>query len=489
MARTRLCVTVSAPTTAELRRRRDACPDADLVELRLDAVRDLDVAAALQGRPGPVVVTCRPRWEGGAFAGSEEERRRILAEALALGAEFVDVEWKAGFDDLVAQEGGRRIVISHHDFTGVPDDLSARLRAMRATGAAVTKLAVQAHRLADCLPLLDAGAAAGADGRLVLLAMGPAGFATRALAARFGSCWTYAGSEAGLGQIPAARLVSEFRFRESTPATAVYGLVGAPLAHSVSPAMHNAAFRAAGLDAVYVPLEAADADDFLQVADRLGVRGVSVTIPYKEALYARAGRTDPVARRVGAVNTLRREPDGWHATNTDVEGFLAPLAGRMALAGARVAVLGAGGAARAVAIAAAGAGAQVTVHARTAGRAEAVARLAGGTAGPCAPPPGSWDLLVNATPVGQFPHPDASPMRADSLTGRLVYDLVYNPATTRLLREAAAAGCRTLGGLEMLVAQARAQFAWWTGASPDARVMTMAAVTRLAEEAAVAEPA
>src|SRR5262249_11068949 len=137
MSKPLLCVTVTAETTAELRAGRDAVVDADLVELRLAPGRDPAPAAALDGRRRPVIVTCRPTWEGGLFAGSEEERKRILADALALGAEYVDIEWRAGFDDLIAQTGGRRIIISSHDFDGVPADLAARIPAMRTTGAAV----------------------------------------------------------------------------------------------------------------------------------------------------------------------------------------------------------------------------------------------------------------------------------------------------------------------------------------------------------------
>src|SRR5262252_2467486 len=161
MSKPLLCVTVTAETTAELRARRDAVVDADLVELRLDTVRDPAAAAALDGRRRPVIVTCRPTWEGGSFAGSEEERKRILADALALGAEYVDIEWRAGFDDLIAQTGGRRIVLSSHDFSGVPADLAARAQAMRATGAEVIKIAAQMTSLSDCVPLLDLGAQRG----------------------------------------------------------------------------------------------------------------------------------------------------------------------------------------------------------------------------------------------------------------------------------------------------------------------------------------
>src|SRR5262249_27326293 len=156
-----LCVTVTAPTTAELRLRRDAVCAGDLVELRLDSVSDPDVAGALADRRRPVIVTCRSAWEGGWFDGSEEERRRLLSEALALGAEYVDVEWRARFDGLIAGAGGRRIVLSMHDFDGVPADLEAQAAAMCGTGAEVVKLAVLTRKLSDCVPLLEIGSRNG----------------------------------------------------------------------------------------------------------------------------------------------------------------------------------------------------------------------------------------------------------------------------------------------------------------------------------------
>ena len=478
---TLLVETVTADTTAELRQRRDRVADADLVELRLDTVRDPSVPGALAGRRRPVIVTCRPTWEGGHFTGSEDERRRLLTEAHTLGAEYVDVEWRARFDDLVARGGGRRVILSAHDFGGVPDDLAARVQAMRATGAEVVKVAAATTRLSDCIPLLNVGAQAGRGGGLVLIGLGDTGIATRILARRFGSMWTYAGDQQHVGQLTPAALLDEYRFRHQSDATSVYGLVGQPIAHSVSPAMHNAAFAAARLDAVYLPFAAADADDFMAFAGALGVKGASVTVPYKVALFDRVHEVYPVARRIGAINTIRMDDGRWVGSNTDATGFLEPLAARMPLAGARAAVVGGGGAARAVAVALASSGAAVTVHARRREQADEVAVIVGAQAGAWPPPAGSWDLLVNCTTVGMHPRVDDTVLAAGALSGRVVYDLVYNPPITRLLREAAHAGCQTIGGLEMLVGQAHEQFYWWTGARPKAGVMREAALRRLAE--------
>ena len=478
-----LCETVTGATMAELTAARDGAAAADMVELRLDGVRDLDVAQALRGGHVPMIATCRPTWEGGRFDGGEEERRGVLARALALGAAYVDIEWRAGFDDLI-RANSSRVVVSSHDFAGVPDDLGTRARAMRSTGAALIKVAVTAARLSDTLPLLDI--AKGGDA--VVIGMGDAGVPSRLLASRFGSRWTYAGSGIAPGQVPAARMVDQFRFRTVGARTALYGVVGDNVMHSVSPAMHNAACAAAGLDAVYVPLRAADFADFLVFADALGIAGASVTIPFKlDALNASVG-SDNLTRRVGAANTIRRARSGqvqrgWEATNTDVAGFLEPLGPGWStdLLGAdvqvrpRVSVLGAGGAARAVIVALMSKDARVTVHARRGEKAQALAVSLGVDVGPWPPVAGSWDLLVNCTPLGSASAPDSSPLPGGVFDGRLVYDLTYRRGESPLVREARRAGLRTLDGLPMLVAQAERQFEWWTGRRPASGVMHAAA--------------
>ena len=478
----RLCVTVTAPSTAELRRRRDAVRDADLVELRLDGVADPDVAGALSGRRLPVIVTCRPEWEGGRFAGSEEERRRILGDALARGADFVDIEWRAGFEDLVSQDGGRRIVLSSHDFESVPADLADRARAMRATGAEVVKIAVTAQRLTDCITLAELGQTTSRDGACVLIAMGAKGLITRVLPGRFYSEWSYAGSLNTVGQLSPETVLDRYRFRSLGPDTALYGLTGSPIDHSVSPDMHNAAFAAASIDAVYLPFPAVDAADFAWFARAFGVKGASITIPFKVSLFDYVDEAVDVARRVGAINTIRLDRGRWIGGNTDVAGFLQPLtAASVPLTRVRAAVLGSGGAARAVAIGLYDAGAAVTIHARDAARGQETARAVGVRAASWPPAPDSWDLLVNCTPVGMHPHVERTPLPAAALSGRYVYDLVYNPPATRLLRDAAAAGCVTIGGLDMLVAQAEEQFAAWTGTKAPAGVMRAAAERKLTE--------
>jgi 3-dehydroquinate dehydratase / shikimate dehydrogenase len=480
------------PTLADLLRQRDAATDADLVELRLDTMvhPDADVVdGALAGRRIPVIVTCRAAWEGGQYRGSEEERRRLLARALERGAEYVDIEFRAGFHELLGPDTRQRVVLSSHDFETFPADLDDRVRAMLQVDAGVVKMAATATRLEDCVRLLDVARTLEPPQRGVFIAMRQYGVASRVCAAKFGSVWTYAGAIEGIGQIGTRELVDRYRFRRITAQTPVYGIVGSPVSHSVSPAMHNRAFQHAGIDAVYLPLPAVDADDFVTFARGLGLAGASITIPFKVDLAARMEEVDDVAREVGAVNTVRVESGRLLGRNTDVAGFLRPLHNRgIGLRGLRASVLGAGGSARAVVVGLTRSGAEVTLHARSQARAESLAALCGGRVRVGKWPLGddAWDLLVNCTPIGMHPATGALPVARTILTGlegprRTVYDLVYNPIDTALLRAARESGCATIDGLEMLVAQAQDQFEWWTGVRPASELMREAAVARLAE--------
>lgn len=476
----RICQTIAVPTLKALRAERDgvrAGGAVSMVELRLDHLEpsELDVAGALEGRRVPVVVTCRPARQGGKFDGSEEARLRVLREAARLGAEFVDVE----FDSALTLTG-TRTVLSHHDFDpGIRPDLGERVRAMRARacasapgGDAIVKVAVTAARPRDVAVLRRTlfGEKA-ADAGTIGIAMGEAGALSRMLPAKFSGEWTYAGSAAP-GQFSPADLIARFRAHEAHSLTRVFGIAGAPLAHSASPAMHTAAFRHAAIDAVFVPVETADAGELYDLAESLGIEGLSVTAPLKSDVMTFAV-PDDASRRIGAVNTLKRSAGGWDARNFDAPAFMEPLSGDIrGLRDRRAIVLGAGGAARAAVGELTAAGCRVEVSARDFTKARVLADAFG--AGVAVfPPRGSAALVVNATPAGT--RSSASPIPAGAVEAKIAYDLVYNPEDTAFLRDARAAGARTIGGLAMLVAQARRQFEWWTGLPVPAEVFEQAA--------------
>jgi 3-dehydroquinate dehydratase/shikimate dehydrogenase len=388
-----------------------------------------------------------------------------------------------------------RVICSQHDFGGTPADLGELFSRMMRTPADILKVATKANSITDCVELLRLCERGHCSGREVIaVSMGEAGMLTRVLGPAFGSFLTYASLDAAQatapGQINARELREVYRVGGLNARTLVAGLVGSPVGHSLSPHTHNAAFAATGLDAVYVPFEVTDLSEFVRrMVDprtrELGwnLRGLSVTAPHKQAIIPHLDSVSENASGVGAVNTVVvSEERGLEGYNTDAGAALAPLAGLVELRGASVALIGAGGAARAVLWALGERGARTTLFARDAAKAQAVAEEFGAEREPLE---GAsfrrFDLVINATPLGtRGSRETETPAVASQLRGaRVAYDLVYNPAETRFLREAREAGCLTVGGLGMLVAQAEEQFRLWTGHEPPPGVMLAAAEKKL----------
>ena len=480
--------TIVAPQEDEiLSQAEEAAPHADRLELRLDLLsaqaRD-GVDRLLTRLPLPTIATCRRRSDGGGFEGSEEERVALLRRAANAGASYLDVELGSAAESLVGQEGCRCIV-SHHDLSGIPADLEALAGTLRdRPGGALGKLVVRARGVEDNLRIR--AVLEGAGERFIAFCLGIPGRPSRLLARAWGSAATY-GSASARGAAPGQFSVREmdrvYGEGQVTGRTQLAGIVGMPLGQSLSPIVHNAAYRHLGIDWVYIPVETSSVDPAMRLARGLGFRGLSVTIPHKVAMREHLPELDALAARVGAVNTVVFDEDRARGFNTDVAGAIAPLRERRTLAGTEVAVIGAGGAARALVHGLVAEGAQVTVFGRTPERARDLALEAGARHRPLAElPRHPHAILVNATPVGMPPGEEESPVPREWLRAELVYDLVYNPPRTRLLRDAAAAGLSTLGGLEMFVAQAAEQFRLFTGRKAPRDVMRAAAERALAED-------
>jgi 3-dehydroquinate dehydratase / shikimate dehydrogenase len=467
---TRVCVSIrestSAGTIASLAR---AAEWADLVEVRADYVRDLDIHSILQAKTCPVIFTLRSREEGGEFQGSEKIRLEMIVQAFRAGADYVDVEFSASWQEVIEAVPRNQVVLSHHDYNATPQNLVPQIERMASAGAGIMKIATRARRLTDNLAIARALEYASSRRlNLCALAMGREGIPSRVLASKWNSWMTFAslldGEPTAEGQIAAPDFVRQYRVHATGAATKIYGVLGKPLGHSLSPAIHNCAFAARGIDALYLPLEAADIEDFMEFQSAIPLHGVSVTIPYKEAVRSCLQSSSIEAEMIGAINTLIRTNDGWYGENTDVDGFLRPLQKRVDLRGLRVVVLGAGGAARSVIYGLTSHGASVCVVNRDSGKARHLAEAFHvDYADRNQLHSLRWDVLINATPVGMFPKVDESPVPAEWLTGEWVYDLVYNPLTTRLLGEASARGLGIVRGEEMFLSQAFRQQELWCG--------------------------
>ena len=483
---TRVCVPVCEK---DLNALQNACARAiewsDIIELRLDCLdaEPEDLAKVLDSISRPVILTLRPSEQGG-HRNLTREARVAFWKMQATPAETVwwDVEGDLARD---LSPTWARTIVSHHDFAGVPDDLNQIYERLAQTPARVLKIAVQANDIVDCILLFQLLDRARRENRdIIAIAMGNPGIATRILGPSRGSFLTYGAldddSATAPGQVNARKLRSLYNIDAINEETMICGLVGLPVMHSVSPHIHNAAFSAEGINGVYLPFEVKDVHEFFKrmVHPRTtelhwNLRGLSITAPHKQAVMQCLDWIEPDAKEIGAVNTVVVEKDRLLGYNTDAAGFIEPLVKHLgSLENRQVAVIGAGGAARAAIWALQKENANVTVFARDINKAQAL----GVRCMPLSSPSFSnYDLVVNATPE--------SPATAEQLQGaRWVYDLVYNPIETPLLKEARKAGCQTLRGLEMLVAQAKIQFELWTGKKPSSSVMYNSALQDLQDE-------
>ena len=490
-----------------------ASDEGDLVELRLDCLGEDDFNSGVDrlkklvhNLPVPTIVTYRPYEQGGSSNANFESRFAFWNDhGLSLGSHLCDIELDVAQKLARATESGSgaqvdwsRMICSHHDFLGVPGDLAEIYEALRATPARILKIAVKANDVTDCLPVFQILERALKDGReMIAIAMGTAGLATRILGPSRGAFLTYAALEdetgTAPGQISAREMKQVYRIEKIDRQTQIFGLIGLPVGHSISPWMHNAAFEAMAINAVYLPLEVRDVKAFIRQMIHphtreldWDLRGLSVTAPHKSTVMDELDWIDSAAEAMGAVNTIVVKEGGLHGYNTDARGLINPLIQKFGeLRGARCAVLGAGGAARAALWGLSQESAELTVFARNTTKAEVLAEKFGaalGTLGEAGLD--GFDVVINTTPLGtagQFAK--ETPATSHKLRGaRLAYDLVYNPTETLFLREAREAGCETLGGLSMLIAQAAEQFKLWTGADPSEGVMCEAAEQALQPE-------
>ncbi|MGD0725849.1 MAG: type I 3-dehydroquinate dehydratase [Spirochaetia bacterium] len=482
--RTAICLCLAAKTIeADLRIAEEHRGRYDLLELRVDRLNAAE--AGLAGRlPGlvecPVILTLRRTREGGEFAGDERERRALLGKLADAAFAYIDLEEDLDAPELEGRVTGRggRIIRSLHDFTGVPAGLARRVAGLAHRPGEIPKAALLPKSASDLARLLAAFESLKGVEK-ILLGMGEIGFPTRVLAPKLGSFLCYASAphaQAAPGHVDPLTLESTYNFRAITPGTRVYGVIGSPVLHSLSPLIHNRGFAALGIDAVYLPFLVDDLDGFWEVADSLEIRGLSVTVPHKQAVIPRLAGRDPLVEATGACNTMTRAQGRgpWQGTNTDVDGFLAPL--RAAWGGAiprgiSATVIGAGGAARAVVRALKSCGARVLVLNRTTARGGELAAAfsvshAGLDADGFQQAKSFSDLIVQTTSAGMTPDILGDPAPGLRFSGKeIVYELLYAPPTTAFLQRALDAGCRVVRGRQMLIGQAMEQFRLFTGSA------------------------
>ena len=434
-----------------------------------------------------ILATCRRHQNHGKFNGSVEDQIRILNAALDAGARAVDIEIESAENAgprLEALRGKGQLMLSYHNYDGTPSP-EVVLRRMLRIPADGYKIVTTARKPSDNSRILSLTKSHPRT-PLIVLAMGETGFPTRVLSTAWGGMFTYAAPNASegtaSGQVSARVLRHLYRAEKFTRAAKIYGVIADPVRHSISPAVHNRAFQAHRIDAVYLPflVQPAQLKDFFILAESLPVAGFSVTIPHKQKIIRYLDVIDPLARRIGAVNTVWKKAGKWRGGNTDADAVTIPLARKLRLSKSSVLVVGNGGAARSAAYALIGSGAKVSIVGRNPDRVRSLARACGAESLLREQLNGrKFDALVHATPLGMAPHPEACFFPGD-IPAELVFDMVYNPLETTLLRHATSQGATVISGLQMFLEQASRQFEIWTGASAPRSVMEKAAIEALA---------
>jgi 3-dehydroquinate dehydratase/shikimate dehydrogenase len=499
----KLCVAIQASSPAELIERAGTAlqamtPDSKFLELRLDSLpKPASVLPKVKEflaahREATAIATCRRKEFGGGFAGPLKAELEVLLAAAEAGCQIVDIEVESAeeaaprqWDQLRAKlrTAGTALIVSFHDFAGTKDleQAAQRIEAFRPD---FVKVVSTAQSLADNLAVLKLIESRSLSAQVVGIAMGEEGLVSRVLGPRAGAAFTFASSSDGPepdpklatapGQAPLRTLRDLYRVDQLDYATRIFGVAGNPIHHSLSPLMQNTAFRREGVNAVLLPLLTRSLADLLTLARELPLAGAAVTMPLKQEVLPHLANSDPLTARIGACNTLRTGADGkLYGFNTDVSGVVRPLEKRLKLKGARIAFVGAGGAARAGVFGLVDQGADVFIFNVIHEQAVALAKEAKATVLTREQfARGRFDVLINATPCGMAGNPQRLPIEENELNANLVFDMVYNPLETPLLKLAKERGIPVVAGLEMFVQQGARQFEIWTGKpAPEAEML------------------
>jgi 3-dehydroquinate dehydratase / shikimate dehydrogenase len=475
----RMCVPVWATEAQELFQKADAVVrENSFIEFRLDYLSKPSLAfpklkTFVEYHPEALIIaTCRRAVNGGKFRGSIAAEVDVLAKAANTGCHLVDLELESAAHlkpaDFARLRRSANLILSFHDFRGTKK-LEETFAKMQQHPADFFKVVGTANSLYDNVVMMKFLERHSHAHSLVGICMGEQGIISRVLGVRAGSQFTFAaaspGEETAPGQIAARTLRETYRIEQVDAATRVYGVAGDPVAHSLSPAMLNAAFRRENVNAVYLGLHAKTLDDLLACINDIPINGLSVTMPYKEQLLKHLDKTDPLTAKIGACNTVVRAQDGkLYGFNTDVAGVVRPLETRMRLPGLKVLVLGAGGSARAAVFGLKERGAEVYILNRTPAPAQTLAKQAKAKAvNRTMLKKMEFDVIINATPVGMDGNRDPLPISEPEFKARYFFEMVYTPAETKMVRLARAKGMHVILGSEMFVQQGVRQFETWSG--------------------------
>ena len=505
----KVCVAIIGTTAAEMLEKASAVvKETPFLEFRLDYLEKPLLALPKlkhffeDNTAATAIATCRRTANGGKFSGNVASEMEILSKAAGAGFHIVDLELESAEalkkgELQKLRDTGVALIISHHDFHATKD-LDGIYQRIAPFHPDFIKIVPTAKSLTDNVTLIRFLERMTDNSNIIGICMGDAGIISRVLGLRAGSAFTFAaatpGEETGPGQIAARTLIETYRIDQVDAATKVYGVAGNPIKSSLSPVMMNTAFRRETVNAVYLALQSHKVTDLLKLVHEIPIQGLSVTMPHKQEIMAHLEKTDPLSAKIGACNTVLRAQDGkLYGFNTDVAGIVGPLEKRMSLRGAKALVLGAGGAARAAVFGLRDKGADVFILNRTAETAQKLAKQSGSkTIKKEALAKTPFDVIINATPIGMAGQRGAQLLEGKDLNTKLVFDLVYNPLETPLIRLARQQSIPIITGVEMFVQQGARQFEIWTGKpAPEEEMLRVVihSLRQAAEAAAVEAPA
>ncbi len=450
----------------------------DLCELRADFLDswDTDAIRNFPEKAGiPVIFTLRRKVDGGFWEENEEDRETRIISALSASYAYIDLEKDSLTDKAAAHARhiGVGIIRSQHDFNGVPENFAHAVEKLPEADGEIPKYAVMPQNTSDLRRVLSA--MKNTSGKRIILGMGDWGFPSRILSSYYGCWFTFVspkGSSAAPGHVDPEEIRTIYRHHLISERTEIFGIIGNPVMHSKSPIIHNRGYSLQKQDAVYIPFQVDDLDQWFLLADEIPVEGFSITIPHKEKIVPKLSTVSDAVAAVAACNTAIHGPEGWHGENTDIAGFLSPIQDIFSgkdRTKKKAVVIGAGGAARAVVYGLHRMGFDILIVNRTASKAESLAKEFNCTYAPLAQE--SWitikeysALIVQTTALGMHPMEDKDPLKGYSWTGNeTAYDLVYVPDKTLFLRAAEKAGCKIINGMPMLMEQGKEQYLLYTG--------------------------
>ena len=477
-----ICIPIVGPTQHKsLEDIAAAEPLADMIELRLDLMSDFDLGTLLSASTKPCIVTNRTKREGGQFSGSEDERIGLLKQAVAAGADYVDIETstpKELLKPFLESDHQSKVILSYHNFTDTPEEIGHLYDLMCAMPADILKIVTYARDITDNLALFELlHRSKKDDKKLIALCMGEKGEASRILSPLLGGFLTFGsletGKETAPGQITGATLKNIYRVCDKRNSFKIFGVIGNPVYKSMGYLIHNRAFKETGSTDIYVPFLVDNVENFFKRFSPY-FEGLSVTMPFKESIMAEMDEIEETAKKIGAVNTVVRDGKSWKGYNTDCMGALQALEKHVDLKNKNVLIVGAGGTAKAIGYGVYEKGAKITV---TYNRdKEKGIRLGSELKAKVVSiqdvDKEEIDVLINCSPVGMSPNLEETPVPSRCLRkGMIVFDSVYNPIETRLIREARVSGCVTISGVELFVNQAVGQFELWTGQKAPTDIM------------------